>query len=106
MSSATRSWSTGDIDSNVNQKIREYAEEDRGELCGAGVTPEAWGVALTAYLDSLAIGHALDGAPTSPTNLPIVLQRLLNFAVGLEFRDDAPTYNRAVRQASLRHTVE
>ena len=58
-----------------------------------------WQGHLAKYVEDLALGHDLEGGPTTETNLPKVLQRLLNFAVGLEFRDDAAAYNRASHPA-------
>jgi len=81
-----------------NQKIREYPEEERGGICGGPeAAVEVWQGHLAKYIDDLALGHDLEGGAATEANLPKVLQRLLNFAVGLEFRDDAAAYNRGSR---------
>jgi len=78
-----------------NQKIREYPENERAGLSGAGVTREQWEGHLRQYLEDLNLSHSLEGSLVSAENLPKLLQRLIAFALGVEFRDVSSACNRA-----------
>jgi len=88
-----------------NQKIREYPEEERGALCDGKSSLPLWTTALQQYLDDLSLSYGLPAELLAPRPLQMLLQRLINFAIGLEYRDDAANYNRTAKAAERRSNL-
>lgn len=76
-----------------NQKIREYPEDGRAELC----TPESresWVPALYRYLDDLDIAAGIpESSLLDDKYLPVLVRRLLDRAIGFEYGDSASSLN-------------